>query len=332
MSRRTWTGRPRRNEFAPVSCELLVALSATKLTDRAHRVLLAVLACSYGRYRDDTTLTRAELATLTGLDHSNVSRAITELEQRGIVAVDRRGRGKRDRIMVRKTYRLWDPPTELDRAAESTFRCVPSGREIVHEHEPAEPIDRSGYQHGAKLSTDTVDRVEGHAEIVHEQFRPRVKRGSENEERLKKVYGDGSIAHESAGARAAAAAADPLTAEERPAMRPAAQTADRWTAEDPPPAAPNEIPDRRPARRPRPPITADVEQAVERLLLALPRRQQFESRRNFFDLAYRGASEADFHDARAAIAACEPALNPAGFAYRCIVNRLSRRASARGQP
>lgn len=323
MTRAKWIGRPKRNEFAPVSCELLVALASTKLTDRAHRVVLAVIATSYGRYREDTTLKRDELATLTGLDHSNVSRALTELEDRGLLVVERRGRGKRDRIALRKTYALWAPETELDRLAESTWRSVPTPRDVVEEHAPRgqkEPLERTPYRHAGdsgdnssgSVSTDNCTVSTDTDEIVEEHAGPRVKGGSEkNPQMVKKVSGAGPIAYASERAHEAGSTdhwtADPLTLTTgaRDGLRP-------------------------PLARdvPRPRLTEETEASVERLLLALPLHMQADSRRNFFDLAYRGAAPADFHDARQALAACDVKTNPAGFAYRCIANRIRRNAGA----
>lgn len=314
--RRRWTGRPRRNEFAPVSCELLVALASTKLTDRAHRVVLAIIATSYGRYRGDVDLNRAELASLTGLDHSNVSRALTELEDRGIVVVEQpSSRGKRARLELRTTYGLWEPALELDRSAEATFRSVPTPRDRVEEHVHEEPIDRSGYRHGATVSRNTPSVSSGNVERVDEHGRPRVKGGSEkNPQSRRTVNGPGPIAPARAGAPEAGPV-DRVDVDADPALGGAA-----GVDVDPLTAAPRPV-------RARGPLSPNVEHALEMLLSALP--DPHGSRRAFFSLAYRGASEADFHDARTAIAVMAPTTNVAGYAFRCIDNRLNRPGVAR---
>lgn len=301
--RRRWIGRPKRDEFAPVSAELLIALASTSMPDRARRVLLALVATSYGRYRDDVPLRRSELEALTGLDRSSVRKAIVELEQRGAITVEpASSRGKRETFRISKRYREWTPPVELNREAEPTYRSVPSGRDVAAGPQPTDTPPARGPRATTEVAREPRDVAPGPPRSgprATPASRVNGEKNSKNEETV------------NVGA-------------EPPRVRPSAP------AHEPPPTA-DTVDDRDLSRRKRRPISPEVEHAVERLLETFVPEHRSTSRGPFFDLAHRGLSEHDLHDTRELVSTLEDIRSRPRWSYTRLANLLAARGQQPGK-
>lgn len=132
-----WIGNPQPAEFVRVSTELLLALARTPMNDRENRIVLALLAASYGRHDDSTRVTRAHLSRLTGLSMPQVMKGLAELAARGIIVMGELERGKPVLLAVQKRYATWTDGAPVDHGVEDVYRALPRG--LPPEHESGQP-------------------------------------------------------------------------------------------------------------------------------------------------------------------------------------------------
>jgi phage replication O-like protein O len=96
----------REEHVTVISDTFMEALSRVKVTPSAHCVLLALTHKTLGYGKTKDTISRTQLEEATGLLGPNVSRAVAELRDKGIIEVVTNGRG---RYQSASTYGVLHP-------------------------------------------------------------------------------------------------------------------------------------------------------------------------------------------------------------------------------
>jgi phage replication O-like protein O len=91
------------NGYTPFANELLEAILRTPLTSREQKCLLAVARETYGWSKKAKGVTAYRISTLTGIQRTQVSRALKALKARNIISNGSEGIG------VQKDYEAWLP-------------------------------------------------------------------------------------------------------------------------------------------------------------------------------------------------------------------------------
>lgn len=146
MSAKRWVGSPQPDQFVRVSTELLVAIARTQLNDREHRLLMAIVAATYGRFSDHVRITRAGLGKLTALTAPQVLKGLSELERRGIIVMGPAERGKPVLLELVKHYGKWESGPAIDLSVEDAFKSLPTGQRADAPEPESEPDQVSLWQ------------------------------------------------------------------------------------------------------------------------------------------------------------------------------------------
>lgn len=117
------------NGYLKVANELWEALTRVNLSDKERRLFFAVVRKTYGHNRCKDKISFSQLEEMTGLHRGRIIEARRSLEARGILTVEKNGRGFL--LGVQKDYDLWDKGSGNAEHSGNTERSGKPGTPIV---------------------------------------------------------------------------------------------------------------------------------------------------------------------------------------------------------
>lgn len=112
-------GKPQTEDgYTRIANELFDQIILAKITGRQLRVLLAIIRKTYGFNKKSDEIGLSQLRDMTGMDRSNVGKAVNELVSCNILVVS--GGSSARTISINKAYRTWKVETENDGVVKTT--------------------------------------------------------------------------------------------------------------------------------------------------------------------------------------------------------------------
>ena len=107
-----YNGKPQtENGFTRIANELLEAIIAFNFSSRQLNVLFAVIRCTYGYNKKTDAVSGWQLAKMTNIDRSHISKTILELIQKNVLIKHESGRQSHgafvNEISINKYYDTW---------------------------------------------------------------------------------------------------------------------------------------------------------------------------------------------------------------------------------
>jgi phage replication O-like protein O len=111
-----WTGNPQCEDgYVRIANELFEVLMAMPMTVREFKVMLGIMRMTYGWNRKTARLVQKNLAIMTGIDPTNLSKTIKALRAKAMIFVD-----ENRMVTVNKRYREW-VVGDMKLSIETTF-------------------------------------------------------------------------------------------------------------------------------------------------------------------------------------------------------------------
>lgn len=118
-------GNPQKEDgYTPIANELLEAILKADFSKRQLLVIMTIARMTYGYSRKSDALSGWQIASMTGLDRSNVSKAITELLDLNVIIKSDSGRESHgvfiNSLSINKLYKNWLTVVKTTTVVEST--------------------------------------------------------------------------------------------------------------------------------------------------------------------------------------------------------------------
>ena len=96
------------NGFTRIADELLEALTATNLTARQYRIVLAIVRKTYGFGKKRDAISASQLSAMTKIPRSKIPRILTDLARLRIITIHgERKRGRTPTLSLQKDHTAW---------------------------------------------------------------------------------------------------------------------------------------------------------------------------------------------------------------------------------
>jgi phage replication O-like protein O len=107
-----YNGSPQKeNGFTPIANELLEAIISSGFSSRQLSVLFAIIRCTYGYNKKSDAVSGWQLAKMTNIDRSHISKTINELTSKNILTKHETGRLSHgifvNELSINKYYDTW---------------------------------------------------------------------------------------------------------------------------------------------------------------------------------------------------------------------------------